>query len=214
MCSDEVCKWLTRKQLIEKIIVNHTRVYPNRVTVNKEHSICVKNAPRTPPNLATELNPDAPTYALRSTTSTLCSTGRKAILLQTARTVVHNPLKPDLTVQIRLLFDTGSQRSYLTEGAMKLLQLRPIGMQMPSIATFGALQEHAKVCLVVTVNICLKDCSAMCLMLHVVATTCEPLSHQPITASIEVHVDDRLMGSDLVDSSISTSRLPVDILIG
>ena len=77
------------------------------------------------PSLATptELNPEAPAYipTPNSTTSTLCSMKRKIILLQTARTMVHDPLKPDIAVEVHLLFNSGSQRSYVMEWAMKLL---------------------------------------------------------------------------------------------
>ena len=93
------------------------------------------------PSLAipTELNPEAPAYTPSTMTSTLSSTSRKAVLLQTACMVVHNLLKPELAIEVRLLFNSGSKRSYLMERAMTLLQLQPKGEQMLSIATFGAI---------------------------------------------------------------------------
>ena len=77
----------------------------------KRHtSICERGSQsRENPSLATptELNPEAPAYTPNPTTNTLCSTEKKAMLLQTARTVAHNPLKPELATEVRLLFDCG-----------------------------------------------------------------------------------------------------------
>ena len=165
------------------------------------------------PNLAapTELSPEAPAYTLNPTTNTLCSTEKKVILLQTDRTVVHNPSKPTLATEVRLLFDCGSQRSYLTEQAMRLLQLQPTGEQTLSIATFGAIQEQTRVCPIVSVGICLKRYPTVSVSLHVVPTICDPLSCQPITAGVEAN--GHLMGLDLADSADGSSHLPVDILV-
>ena len=156
-----------------------------------------------------ELNPEAPAYTLNPTTNTLCSTKKKAILLQTARMVVHNPSKLEFATEVHLLFDSGSQRSYLTEQAMRLLQLQPTGEQTLSIATFGAIQEQTSVCPIVSVGICVKRYPTASLSLHVVPTICEPLSCQPITTSVETNAH-----LDLADSADGNSCLPVDILIG
>ena len=74
-----------------------------------------------------KLLPEAPiyNYTPSPTTNTLCLTAKKVILLQTASTVVHNPSKPEHAIEVCLLFESGRQRSYMTERAMKLLQLKP-----------------------------------------------------------------------------------------
>ena len=79
----------------------------------------------------TGLNPDAPSYTPSTTTSALCSDQRKPVLLQTARNLV----------EVRLLLDSGSQKSYLTERARELLGIEPTGDQLLSIATFGSRKE-------------------------------------------------------------------------
>ena len=63
-----------------------------------------------------------------------------------------------------------------------------------------------------SIGICLKGYSTVSLSLHVFPTICEPLSYQPITASVEAN--NHLIGLDLADSDDGSSRLPVDILIG
>ena len=104
------------------------------------------------------------------------------MLLQTARTMVHNQSDPQIAIKVRLLFDSGGQRSYITEQAKELLALEPTGEQLLSIATFGSSKEQAKVCTIVNVGMCLKGYLPMSLCLYVVPTSCDPLVGQPITA--------------------------------
>ena len=178
-------------------------------------SICEKGSnPREDTSLATPINldPKAPMFTPSPTTNALCSSRGNAVLLQTARTTVYNPSEPSLRVEVRLLLDSGSQRSYLTERAMKRLRLEPIHRHTLSIATFGAIQEQPKVCPIVSVGVCLRGCPDASLELHVVPTICEPLSYQPIASSVKSY--DHLVSLDLADASDGSSRLPVDILIG
>ena len=46
------------------------------------------------------------------------------VLMQTAKTVVHNPSKPK-TEEIRLLLDSGNQRTYVIEALARKLNLKP-----------------------------------------------------------------------------------------
>ena len=87
--------------------------------------------------------------------------------MQTARAVVYNPLKPKVTVEVRLLFDSGSQRSYMTERVMKLLHLEPTGEQSLLISTFGTVSECAKVYPIVSVGVRLKGYPNASLSLYV-----------------------------------------------
>jgi hypothetical protein len=100
----------------------------------------------------------------------------------------------------------------LTERAMQLLELEPTGEQTLSIAAFGASQGHTKVCPIVSVGIRMKGYPNASLSLHVVPTICEPLSRQPISASVETH--SHLARLDLADRADGDVRLPVDVLIG
>ena len=180
-------------------------------------TICDKNSQQPVRDLSNKLNPKASPYSPDKTnntptTTTFCSAKRKSILLQTALTVVHNPRKPKSAVQLRILFDTGSQRSYLTKRAMKLLQLKPIATQTLSIATFGAEKEQSRVCPVVSVGICLRERSTMTLSLYVVPSICEPIACQPVDTCVTA--DEHLMCLDLADPTDGTSQLPVDLLIG
>ena len=50
-----------------------------------------------------------------------------SVLLQIARAYIYNMAAPHHFIEVRLLLDSGSQRSYLSERVMKLLQLEPTG---------------------------------------------------------------------------------------
>ena len=81
-----------------------------------------------PPSLATptnsHLNAGAPLFTPTSkTTTTVCANNSQIVLLQTAKAVIKNPSNPSASVEVRLLLDGGSQKSYLSERARKILQL-------------------------------------------------------------------------------------------
>ena len=67
-----------------------------------------------------ELNPLAPPFESPATTrthTTLCSDQVPAVLLQTARAVIHHPGNPHLSLEVHLILDSGSQKSYISERA-------------------------------------------------------------------------------------------------
>ena len=68
--------------------------------------------------------------------SNLLVAGEKnLVLLQTARAVISN-VDETAQVGVRILFDSGSQRSYVTERIVKLLSLSPITKESVSLNTF------------------------------------------------------------------------------
>ena len=106
----------------------------------------------------------------------------------------------------------GSQRSYLSERACTLLNLRRHGEHTLSIATFGSLAGTTRTCPIVTVNLNLNGHPPISLELYVMPTICEPLVGQPITACIETH--QHLSKLELADSADDLPNLPVDLLLG
>lgn len=97
------------------------------------------------------MTPSASAFVFTDTTTAMCSTQVKSVLLQTARALVCSPARPDSPIQMRVLLDSSSQQSYLTERTMKMLSLAPVGEQQLSIAAFGTTRGVPKVCPIVRV---------------------------------------------------------------
>ena len=184
----------------------------------KHHtSICEAEGGQTQPtSLATpsgsDLSPGAPPFRPSQTTTNICSSHSQVVFLQTARAVIRNPTDTGTSIEVRLLFDSGSQRSYLSERARDLLRLDASGEHSLSIATFGSLRSNKKVCPIVNVHLCLKEYPSMPLSLYVVPSICKPLVGQPIDACVENYP--HLLGLELADFSNTEASLPVDLLIG
>ena len=166
-----------------------------------------------PTNVSTTpLNPEAPPFAATPTTSNLCTDGKKAVLLQTARASIYNPAQPQHSIEVWVLLDSGSQKSYITEQEKGRLALQPSGEQHLCIATFGSIREEPKVCQIVKIGMAGKGYPPMQLSLYVVPMICEPLVSQPIAACAKEN--QHLASLDLADFSESDQGLEVDILIG
>ena len=162
----------------------------------------------------TELNPLATPFESPTTCThtTLCSDQVPAVLLQTARAVIHYPNDPHISLEVRLIFDSGSQKSYISERAQDLLKLEMAGQQSLAIATFGSSKGSEKVCPIVSASVCLRGYPSMPLTLYVMPTICEPLVGQPILVCVKQYP--HLRGLELADSVESGSSMPVDVLIG
>ena len=134
------------------------------------------------------LNPEASVYKPSTTANNLCSDNSRTLFLQTARAVIHNPDGTGASLEVRLLFDGGSQKSYISERACKLLRLEKRGEQALSIATFGSSQSAVKVCPIVNAS------PPMHLSLYVMPTICEPLVGQSIAIAACVVEHSHLLG--------------------
>jgi hypothetical protein len=115
-------------------------------------------------------------------------------------------------MELRILLDSGSQRSYITERAQRLLQLSAEGELRLSIAAFGSAREDPKVCAIIKIGMELKGHPHLYPSLLVEPMICEPLIGQPISECIEGN--QHLASLELADLAESGSTLTVDILIG
>ena len=182
---------------------HHTSICEGRGILNPN--------PSTPPAPVTPtLNPEALPFG--STTTALCASETKTVLLQTARARVYNPSTPQPAIKLRVLLDSGSQRSYVTERARRLLKLDAEGELCLSIVTFGSTRGDPKVCAVVKIGMELKGHPHLYPSLLVVPMICEPLVGQPISECIEGN--QHLASLELADLTESGSTSTVDILIG
>ena len=203
--------------LVRAHIVRRCRSSPQYQACKRKHhpSICDQSAaaePKSPTsssqptNVAiSTLNPEAPPYVLNPTSNTLSSTSTKSVLLQTAQALIYNPRDPDSHVELRILFDGGSQRSYMTERARRMLNVDPKGEQQFLIAAFGSARGGPKVCPIVGIGIMLKGHPIMTVSLFFVPMICEPLISQPIELCIAQNP--HLTGLQLADWAYQGSLL-------
>ena len=157
------------------------------------------------------MNPAASLFQ-PSTSTALWANGSNANLLQTAQTTAFNPTSPEKSRNIRIVFDSGSQRSYVMEQVVRHLSLAIEGEQSLTIMTFGSNKEQACVCKAVRLGLTLKDGTTKQLTLFAVPTICEPVACQPVSFCQSDF--SHLTGIELADSSNSCESMKVDLLIG
>ncbi len=159
-----------------------------------------------PPRLSPQANAFVPT------TTAMCANAKTFVLLQTATVDVYNPLSPQSHVKVRVLLDSGSQRSYVTDRLQRSLALPILKRQQMLIKTFGSKQEESQVCDVVKIGLRTVSRVRLELPFFSVPMICEPLSHQPI--SLCKATCNHLMSINLADFDDGDAEMPVDILIG
>ena len=130
------------------------------------------------------------------------------VLLQTARALALNE-DGRRSSNVRVLFDTGSQRSYITDNLTDRLRLKPPGKERIHLDTFGDYNFRSKTCNVVAV--CLRRPNESEVI------TIRALSFPTICSSLPnlVKLDEfpHLSGLDLADPP-SSGPEGIDILIG
>ena len=138
----------------------------------------------------------------------------KGVLLQTAFVTARNPQEPSRRVNLRVILDSGSQRSYISEKARNYLQLSPVKHEDISIKVFGSNESNDTRCDVVKVGLGARhlefetEVSAL-----VVPTICSPLQGQTVRWAKKNYA--HLKNLNLADFPKETeTELSVDILIG
>ena len=138
---------------------------------------------------------------------------KTSVLLQTARAVVSRPNDPSHSVNVRLILDGGSQRSYILKRLRDTLTPKILNLERLVIKTFGSDTEELQECEVA--QICVQSPSGglnLYLDVLTVPVICSPLSGQCI--ELAQHKFPHLQGLKLADSSEGHSLLDVDLLIG
>ena len=139
--------------------------------------------------------------------------GRISVLLQTARTVMHHPQVPSRSVPVRMILDTGSQRSYLALSVKEALSLDAQCTENMLIEIFGSTVECRHSCDVVRVAVRTKNKSLLELQFLTVPLICEPQSGQPISYAVEHYP--HLLNLELADPvHHSSDNIEINVLIG
>ncbi|CAB4006955.1 G2 M phase-specific E3 ubiquitin- ligase, partial [Paramuricea clavata] len=138
-------------------------------------------------------------------------TSKRHVLLQTARAVATNE-DGSKTCPVRILFDSGSQRSYLTDDLKRKLNLNPIKTETLYLNTFGDSKHERKSCQLFNLNLRDRDNEITPIWALNFPVICSPLP-----STVDIFDYQHIRGLDLADSSeIQDDHHSdtVDVLIG
>ena len=144
-------------------------------------------------------------------TSMYVDESKGPVFLQTATAEVLRPDNDSCFRSIRLVFDSCSQRSYITENLKTELGLPVIGRDSLLIKTFGQSDTRLRSCEIVQVGIKTACEATVYIQAYVVPVICAPLTQQPIELAQCSY--EHLRGLPLADKA-GARDLAVNILIG
>ena len=129
-------------------------------------------------------------------------------LLKTAVATITSPVR--LETEANILFDEGSQRSFLTQELANLLSLKPYKREYISLATFGVSQPHQKSMAVATVYIKSQSEDLIQISLLIVPTIAVPLK---ISVTSRVRTLPHLQGLQLAHPVNTDGHFNISLLI-
>ncbi len=144
-------------------------------------------------------------------TSMYVDQSRGSGLLQTATAEVVRPDNDSFPLSVRLVFDSCSQRSYMTKDLKDKLGLPVIGRESLLIKTFGKSDARLRTCEIVQVGIKTRCDAIVYIQPYVVPVICGPLTQQPteLAQSSYEHLHDLSLADRCGEGD-----LPISILIG
>ena len=110
---------------------------------------------------------------------------RTPVLLQTATVAAYCVDRPADTIKIRLILDSGSQKSYVSTRLKDALRLTVQQSVAVSIRTFGSEAEKTQKCDVVKLGLKARTGADLEISLYVVPLICETLSGQPLDLTVQ-----------------------------
>ena len=143
-----------------------------------------------------------------SANTTSVSKNHRTVLLQTAHTTAFaSPNGP--SVPVRVLFDNGSQLSYVTETLKRQLNLKSMKIEKLHLNTFGHNSFRTQECAVVSFYLQgLQQCEAIKLSALTSPSICSPLP-SAVSVSNYPHLQDLLLADEC-----DKPKKEVDVLIG
>eukprot|EP00112_Aurelia_sp_Birch-Aquarium-sp1_P002089 Seg1227.7 transcript_id=Seg1227.7/GoldUCD/mRNA.D3Y31 product="putative protein T16H12.2" protein_id=Seg1227.7/GoldUCD/D3Y31 len=166
---------------------------------NGKHNtaVCLKTEGSTSQDTATTTDSSITTSAVK---------GRQNVLLQTAKTFAYGE-DSSRKVPVNILFDCGSQKSYIAEGLKKKLSLKSEKTETLNLNTFGTESYVKKSCERVVVNLEVQD--------EIVPVTALsfPAICSPVSSRVEVGNYPHLTGLELANS-VEHGDQEIGILIG
>ena len=143
-----------------------------------------------------------------STVTTASMSGNKGkVLLQTAKAQAYND-DGSTSVKVRILFDNGSQRTYITNNLQRILGLTPKKSESIQLNTFGDNKFRKQTCN--NVQLVLENSSGEKIDLTALSV---PVICSPLPPAIDVDYP-HLEGLELADPLDEDNESRIDILIG
>ena len=134
-------------------------------------------------------------------------------MLQTAQAEAHKPDAPEISAQVRVILDSGSQRSYITTELKDKLNIPTLKSEPLMIKTFNSQSESIQVCDVVQLCVSNKEGNlAVKLNAYCIPTICAPLANQNTRVSQSKY--DHLASLKLADVTCGLEEGTIDILVG
>ena len=144
-------------------------------------------------------------------TSTMhVGSNNNSILLQTAQAFVSRPDNQETGMYTQVIFDSCSQRSYITCKTREQLKLPTVGKETLLIKTFGDNSASVKECDIVQLCIRTIDAMSVYVTAYVVPVICSPVSNQEIQSAVECYP--YLQGLQLACGAVN-GTVSVDLLI-
>ena len=164
-----------------------------------------KNTGQTPGN---QEDGQPPGKTTTTTTATSTFKNQQTVLLQTARAMAYRDIDGS-SVPVRVLFDSGSQLSYITDKLQTQLQLKPVKIEKLLLNTFGTRGYKTQACNVV--KLYLQGLEGV-EKVSISALT-SPVICSPLPSAVKIARYPHLGGLQLADD-YSTTPGEIDVLIG
>ena len=156
-------------------------------------------------------NSDTRGKSLEKCYDSKCNQGKarkdRNVILQTARAMAFNK-ENSRTIPVRILFDNGSQRTYVTDNVRSRLGLKPIIKDKLKLNTFGESRYKTQNCDIVNLQLKKPQCNYV---IDITATS-YPVICTPLPSRVNVECQ-HLKGLDLADDWESSDGA-IDILVG
>ena len=180
---------------------------PETLKENASSTVAPATTPVTTATAPSDVKPDEREGA------TLCINTRTQILLQTARALASNPNTPHEIENVRVLFDSGPSRTYITSDLKEKLQLPVLGREQLLIKTFGSDDEELTISEIVKLSLkSLHDNVKISLSAYAVPVICLPIYNQPVEFAVQSY--NHLKGLTLAEDLMQDSHAEINILLG
>lgn len=134
------------------------------------------------------------------------------MFLQTAQAMVYHSQQPELKVRARIILDSESRRTYLTNNPKNIFQLPTQEKKQVSIQTFGSTVERLELVRILALGVELNGEPDLSLSAFTLPLNCQPLQGQPVEQA--GNNNPYFSGLKLADFGTEGETLDVDILVG